>query len=1176
VSELLSPPSSNLAERLGIADSPLLNPQSFSKETPSVVSAEEVDSFSNRLGRSYQQSEKNIADSIGLFAQEFGLEDLEKWAIRTSIKQDADIAMHGQPQRTASFTTGLDEIEAAYGPDGDVGAALDRGGLLLKDMVADGLGSVGLPVAAGLAAVPVAMAGAPAVVTGAVALVLPLTVGAGIASAPIYEEAKKLDASEEDARRFGLVGGLASGLLDRVGAGIILSNLIKQFGKKAITDELANEVGKSAAKAAVESAGRVTSDIAKGSAKGIVGEGVTEGAQEFLQMSAAGLAADKGIMPYDMEIATKRLIDAAALGSVTGGTLGAGSSFVSGRMKRDLAEKELEEKEKITKLENLVNDDEIAKVESFTGTLREGKRMNTSQKIRGAFRSAISPLRGLFDTGGEQGGRLVNSLDNYYDKLSAAVGKDARQTFQDPETGENIEGLVGVFDSLRRSVKLPFQKAISPKVNKRLSDVLTNKVDVDPDPNIMKAARNIREFLGTTELDPDTGKPLPSIKITRSMVRELLMNPEITQEQSVSFGKINPNTGQFFVDQRVFEAVKGRVSQARSELEERVGQSPQEETLIFETVEKDLKPFIGEVLYKPTATGKYKELVDAGSDMQFISGYLPTMIKTGPLNRRKLIRILQEEGLTKQASASVAENIESNEGMYNPQDIKLNLDDYRTPDKRVSSNTESFEMGRTLQDRVRNRLYDEGLIETDVEGILYRYMLDSNKKIQSQNLKKVIQETVPKLVEENNITAAEVDRVESLFNAIQGKYQPLKDKNLQAIQKWTLTGQYIYTLPLVGLTALSEPLIILSRINPKYALFGSAQAGYNALANGLRKVFPKLPKTEAEKAFQGIVQGLDGTLAERFGDLAGVTVSRKVSNAFFRATLLTTITQISRDMAFQAARLQMRDDLRTIRRYEDSDTPKTKEFTNARKRLTAQGLVKPMDDTLQDWANGLYEGRGAPELIRQAMSKTVDEFIMAPNAVNRPLWMSNPHLAWAAQLKGFLATFGNTVGTRLWRDIAVPLSKGRIPAADMMKYTIALSSIIAVSMAMQALRDQIRYGDDADDSPFSQLDGKEKIIEALLRSNIFGVATVPFDALSAEKYGSNFYESILGPSASQFANIAEAGGSYVLSDDSRKLAKEISNLIPLLRNIPMSRDIKQEFVDAWEERLENFKDRIVN
>ena len=56
--------------------------------------------------------------------------------------------------------------------------------------------------------------------------------------------------------------------------------------------------------------------------------------------------------------------------------------------------------------------------------------------------------------------------------------------------------------------------------------------------------------------------------------------------------------------------------------------------------------------------------------------------------------------------------------------------------KKISSNTESFEMGRTLQDRVRNRLYDEGLIETDVEGILYRYMLDSNKKNSKSEFKK--------------------------------------------------------------------------------------------------------------------------------------------------------------------------------------------------------------------------------------------------------------------------------------------------------------------------------------------------------------------------------------------------------------------------------------------------------
>ncbi|MHA2351453.1 MAG: hypothetical protein ACXADL_17695, partial [Candidatus Thorarchaeota archaeon] len=136
-----------------------------------------------------------------------------------------------------------------------------------------------------------------------------------------------------------------------------------------------------------------------------------------------------------------------------------------------------------------------------------------------------------------------------------------------------------------------------------------------------------------------------------------------------------------------------------------------------------------------------------------------------------------------------------------------------------------------------------------------------------------------------------------------------------------------------------------------------------------------------------------------------------------------------------------------------------------------------MEDVVQGWANGLYQGQGDPELIRKVMSKTVDEFIMSPNAVNRPLWMSNPHLATVAQLKGFTAAFGNIVGARLYRDVLVPLFKGRMPDADIVRYGVALASIMAVSMFAQGLRDQIRYGDDSDESPFSKLDGKEKLAE---------------------------------------------------------------------------------------------------
>jgi hypothetical protein len=615
------------------------------------------------------------------------------------------------------------------------------------------------------------------------------------------------------------------------------------------------------------------------------------------------------VVPYENEIATKRLIDAAALGSVTGGTLGAGSGFVSGRMKQSLAEKELEERQKIAKLDEAVQNEEtdIAKAEGFMGYFKDAKRMDSSRLFSGVLKSSISPLRGLFETGGERGATLVNDLNSFYDNLSAAVGKDATETFQDPDTGESINGLVELFEPLKRGVKLPFQKAIKAEKMKRLSDVLQNKVD-------------------SIETDPETGKPLQTIKVERSMLQELIDNPDMSQEQSQTLGGINPNTGRFYVDPRLFDIIKNQANNIRQEIEQRVAQSPSEEALIKREVLRKFKPLEGEVLFQPEATGKYKELVDAGVDIPYVAGYLPVMFKTGPLARRKMMRILQEEGMTRQAAASVAENIESNEGMYNPNDIKLNIDQYRSPDKQASTATKSFEQARQLPKRVRDRLYDEGLIETNVEGILYRYMLDSNKKIQSEKLKRSIQENVPELAKENNITQPEVDRIVDIFDAIQGKYKPLKDKRAQAIQKWALTSGYIYTLPLVGLTALSEPLIILSRINPKYALFGGLNAAYNGLAAGLRTVFPKLPRTESEKVFRGIVQGLDGTLADRFGDLAGVTVSRKVGNAFFRATLLTTLTQISRDMAFQAARLQMRDDLRTVRRYTDAGVPKTREL----------------------------------------------------------------------------------------------------------------------------------------------------------------------------------------------------------------------------------------------------------
>ena len=126
------------------------------------------------------------------------------------------------------------------------------------------------------------------------------------------------------------------------------------------------------------------------------------------------------------------------------------------------------------------------------------------------------------------------------------------------------------------------------------------------------------------------------------------------------------------------------------------------------------------------------------------------------------------------------------------------------------------------------------------------------------------------------------------------------------------TYQYMLTLPLAALTALSEPFIVLSRLGPQHAIYGISRATANAFRQALRSILPRLKKTKSEMEFRSILQGFDGTLAERLGDIAGVSVSRRITDAFFKATLLTQITQFSRDIAAQAITSQMRSDIKLI------------------------------------------------------------------------------------------------------------------------------------------------------------------------------------------------------------------------------------------------------------------------
>ena len=1151
------PSTTGLAENTIKGTQQLISPSLAALVAPKEVTAgvpsevEDPDSFGNVFMRNLNSSQQSWGEGVGVLAKTLGIPQLEEWSKTYAADQENDIREYGVPKRTSSIMEGFGEVSKAYDDKG-LGEAIYRSALLAKDMSAAALGGAAIPVAAGLAAVPVARA------LGAAGPIL-LLAAPFIASFPmgvgqVYDEAIKLGADDKAAQGYAIGAGAVIGALDRYSAGSMIKSLVQTAGKDAVIKSFEVELGREQAKNIVEKALAYTGTAVKNVAtKGTVPaltEAGSEALQEFVQAYAAGKAADKDLSDFDVVALRNRIIDAAALGFVGGKVIGTVSETLGAKGERDLAAraKELEEVQRT--LSPLVADPEndiTAAYSRETGLTRDETLKTSRERLSGIFRRATTFLNPLANRD-ERGAEIQDMFMTYPDEINANIGKDS-------------EEVAVFFEDLKRKIKLPFQKAVPKDTQERLYNVLTNGT-LDTDQRINDAAFAIRPFLGEVEVDPTTNKPLKPIKLGAKelsiFVEKGIIPPSL--EEALARGKIT---------QEQYNAFEAQIDPLHEEYKARAAASPSETSPILNSIvnSEQFASVNGTEIYQPQTTGLYKKLTDAGIDINFESGYLPRRYKTGFLNRRKMEAVLAKK-LGKQAAAEIVDNIESNDGFYNNENTNFNV--ILNQGRKATATEVAFEKSREFTPEIVKELDNAGLIDKNTEALLYKYVVDSNKRLKAKEMANILNAKVNSLIKDDKISTEEINHIKDIYNATQHKLNPISDKRLQGIQKYLLTGTYILTLPLAGLTSLTEPLIILSRLSPKYALFGALKAANNALRAGLRTVFPKIPLNEAEKAFRGILQGLDTVISERLGDIAGVTASKKISDVFFKTTLLTLVTQISRDMAFQAARVQMKDDLKTVRIAEGTDGKKTRGYLDARKRLLEQGIVNPMGVNVQDWAMG--KTATDPQIIRKAMSKTVDEFIMSPNAVNRPLWMNNPWLASVTQLKGFAATFGNVIGGRMWREIFVPLTKGRIPAGEAARYALTFSLLVFATMFIQSLKDRIRYGDE--ESPTSKLDGRQQMFEALMNTNIFGLGTVGYSAMNAKRYGGDALSAIFGPLPARFARIVEASGSYVMNNKPRQLAREITNLIPVLSMIPQVKDIKGSTTDSIEESLKSARDKI--
>ena len=1002
-----------------------------------------------------------------------------------------------------------------------------------------------------------------------------------------YEEAISLGATEEDARKYSNYGYGITAALGSFIPSYLIAPFLKSIGKDAtvkfikkdITDELSQKMSKKSAEKvgkeitdelidkAEKGADRVIINqaikpsvlgtaIKRGTTAGIAG-GVIEAAQERAQIGAAGLASpERTISPYSEEDINRRLINAGVLGLLGDKSIGTFSGAVEGMNLRSFANEFNEQEINEAKLDKLYEKETLEN--ELTDAVR-GKRTDDKKSfgLNMLYNTSMAPLNNFSQK--SKGNREVyNDFVNYYNKLSQRVGQE----------GTKIRDAL---DESSKALKVPlFSRALSKKDENNIYELLNNFY-----PNKKYSKKNIASAEAIRDVTGRIEKPEVNID-TNTLFEYVATNSPVLPEVNSAFreGRISQDDYDF-----IYRRYNRLINKYNKEFRQRIEKPIQEGTFDNEFYDQELgkvkslvldsndfKKIVENPIAPVIATGIAQNSFDEGISFPFQENYFTAMYKINTKKQqeqmKQILRTMQPEDFGGTKADVAIENMTENNGFYVPNNKKLRLENVYKDDT-VTDFDKDFQKPRVIKPETRRALYEAGLTETNVKKVLEKYVLDSSHRIEIAKLANKFNRLISDKRSGDLITKDEMNQLQDVFQALQNNHQPIRG-TFKDVQRNIITYQYMLTLPAAALTSLTEPLIVLSRVRPTDAIFGGIEAARNVLRQGLRSIFPKLPYSKKERAFRSLLEGFDGTLAERLGSIEGVDISRRVTDKFFKIIGLTQVTQFSRDIAYNAGSRQIKVDI--IDYLKDIKLNKnTKGGLRARKRLAEIGLTK--NNIQSKEMLDFIEGRVTepPRLFQQAMARFVREIIMAPNVVNRPLWMSNPIYASLALLKGFMFTFGLTIMPKIWRELFKPMvTLQRLPVEAAVKYTLAFGLIVAGTMGIREIKDYIRYDGDG---PYQDLSIFQKIIDAILRSNVFGPGTALFEASHSYKYGASPLEVLLGPVASQLSALIKAMGQVAQGSFS-SISRFFVNSLPFFSALS-PKETKDKLKEITENILKN-------
>ena len=413
----------------------------------------------------------------------------------------------------------------------------------------------------------------------------------------------------------------------------------------------------------------------------------------------------------------------------------------------------------------------------------------------------------------------------------------------------------------------------------------------------------------------------------------------------------------------------------------------------------------------------------------------------------------------------------------------------------------------------KSRIFDEipdeafaEFVDTDVRRVLSNYFINSARTIQRSRLfgksesefERRFLAPMKGELKKNGVNRKEREIIENraklLYERVTGldvptwdvgKNKIIKDPKLARVVKvgtdWAKISQQLAHLPLATLSSITEPLILLSRLDTPNVF---SKQGYeaisdvgSALVKGIQKDLNRWARVRAK--FQGKkVRGLEdindadwkelykvGLALEQatmqrleglYGEAASGGFARGVQNAFFHANLLTQWTGAVQLAAFTTGKRLIRETSEKL--YNDRkgiQKLSTREKQRAIDRLNEGGIeewraIQWYEQSLnkngefdEAVAQGLHINKNwkatrnkkgmivTPEnkkkfqmsfynnYYQRSAARFAKEIILVPTtaAANRPLWHSHPAGQLFAQFAGYPTAFNNTILKRMAREM---------------------------------------------------------------------------------------------------------------------------------------------------------------